>query len=354
MPSKTALKKGSHFRKTKSRTGWKVIQSQNKARKKTKLGLVVLGLIIIFILISQIFRFVKVLNSSWKVANIQRNYTWDGTGNINLLIRSKNLSLVSYNPTDKKIMVVNIPNKTYLEAAHGFGNWQLGSLYDLGESQQGLGGDRLLRETLVNFFAQPIDGVLDFSGLMKQKTALEIIVSVRDNPIPVNILANLKTNLTMLELVRLKLAISAVRFDKLSEINLEDSLQTDRLLDGTEVFIADPNKLDLTLAGLSDPKVKNEHKTVAVFNGTDKALFAQQWARLITNIGADVIITANAEKKADKTIVTGEPSKTLDRLSQVFNSRCKVADCDKIQNSDEDLSSSRGQINIKLAPDLVN
>ncbi len=340
--------------KLSKKSGWKVVQSKKRVQEKTKLAFLILGLIVLVLVFSQAFRFTRTLFSSWKISNIQRNYTWDGKLNINFLIRSKNLALVSYNPTDKKITIINIPDRIYLESAGGFGSWLLSSLYDLGENQKNLGGDKLLRDTLVRFFAQPIDGVLDFSGEMKKKTALGIVTSIRGNLIPISLLSNLKTNLTIIELLRLKLGLSSVRFDKVSEVNLEDSLTNDRLLDGTEVLVADPNKLDLALVDFIDPKIKNEHKTVVIFNGTDKALFAQDWARLVANIGGSVIFTTNAQKQIDKTLVVGEASLTRARLSEVFNSSCKESDCDKIQKSDEDFSSSRGQINIKLAPDLVN
>lgn len=327
--------------------GWKKVQSKRKIKQNSKLAFLCLGLIALLIVFSQIFRFTKTLLSPWNISGSQRTYTWNGQFNINLLFRSKGVALVSYNPTDQKIVVVDIPDQTYLEASGGFGKWQLGSLFDLG-------GDRLLRESLSDFLAQPIDGILDFSGPYKSKSAKDIVDLAKANPGPINILSNLKTDLTLMELVRLKLGLGAVRFDKLTQIDLENTnvLTKDHLLDGTEILVADPNILDTSLAILSDPKIKNEHKNIALFNATDKPLFAQKWARLITNIGGDVIITSNAKKKVDKTIVTGEKSDTLVRLQQVFNIKCVSDNCDKIQKMDEDIASSRGQISIKLAPDL--
>ncbi len=328
---------------------WKNVQSKKKLKQQTKLALFVLGSILTLILISQIINFSKTLFSPWKITT-QRSYTWDGKFNINFLIRSKNLSLVSYNPTDKKIIIVDIPDETYLEAAHGFGKWQLRSIFDLG-------GLNLLKETMQDFFAAPIDGFLDFSGSFKDKSASEIVDFLRSNPLGgLNMLSNLKTDLTLFELIKLKFGLSSVRFDKIVKINLRSNgvLLKDKLLDGTEILVADPNKLDVSLIDLADPSLKNEHKTVALFNATEKGLFAQKWSRLITNMGGDVIITSNAKNISDKTYVVGEKSNTYVRLSQVFKSKCKAQDCDKIQKSDEDLTSSRGQINIKLGLDLVN
>ncbi len=328
--------------------GWKKVQSKRKIKQNSKLAFLVLGLIVLLIIFSQIFRFTKTLLSPWKISSTQRSYSWDGQFNINLVFRSNGISLVSYNPTDQKIIVVDIPDETYLEASGGFGKWQLGSLFDLG-------GDKLLKDTITNFLAQPIDGFLDFSGSYKNKNAKQVIDLLRSNPLGIiNMLPSIRTDLTLWELLRFNFALGGVRFDKFTQINLQNTnaLTKDHLLDGTEILAADPNILDTSLVDLADPKIKNEHKNIALFNATQKPLFAQKWARLITNIGGDVIITSNAQKKVDKTIVVGEKSNTLVRLQQVLNAKCVSENCDKIQAGDEDLAGSRGQINVKLAPDL--
>lgn len=339
MPSKSAR-----------RHGWKSLQSKNKLKRKTKLAIAVLLILLGLLILSQIFKFTKTLLSPWKISTT-RNYTWNGEFNINLLLRAKTISLLSYNPFDGKIIIVNIPDQTFVETAHGFGSWQLRSLYGLGENQKGLGGDKLLKDSLSAFFAQPIDGFLDFSGKYKDQNGAEIVQYLRSNPLPLDLLYNLKTDLTLLELTHLKWGLSNVRFDKFTQINLLNVLTKDHLLDGSEILTADPNKLDLALVDLADPKIKNEHKTIALLNASGKSLFAQKWARLVTNLGGDVIITANASTKLAKTIVVGEKGETLKRLSQVFNYNCGNK-CDKIQQADMDLSSLRGQIKIKLAPDL--
>lgn len=334
--------------KSVHKNSWKFVQSKKKLKQKTKLALIVLGFIIILMLSSQIFKFTKTLNSSWQM-NSKKSYTWDGHFNINLILRSKSISLVSYNPTDNKIIIVDIPDQTYLEAAHGFGKWQARALFDLG-------GDKLLKDSLEDFFAQPIDGFLDLSAPYKDRTSQQIIELIRQNPIGgLNLLSSLKTDLTLMELIRLKFGLSSVRFDKLIQIDLQKRgvLQKDHLLDGTEIFTADPNKIDLILADLADPKIKNEHKSIAIFNGTEQPFFAQKYSRLVSNMGGDVIIVSNAQKRGDKTLVWGERGDTLKRFSQLFSS-CKSAECDKILTQDEDIAESRGQINIKLAPDLLD
>lgn len=324
---------------------WKSVQSKKKLKQKTRLALIVLGLIILLLFLSTAFRFYKTLNSAWRTS-IQRGYVWKGEFNINLLIRARNLSLLSYSPSQGKIIMVDIPDQTFVEASRSFGKWQARSLFDLG-------GDELLKDSMEDFFGQPIDGFLSLSGNLRDKSTKEIVELLRKNPFEfLTILPDLKTDLTLMELIRLKFGFSSVRFDKLVNIDLEKRqvLQKSNLPDGSEVLIADSNMLDLALVDLADPIIKKEHKTIAVLNATQKPFFAQKWARLVANMGGDVIITANAQKEVDKTIAEGEVSKTLERLMQVFNIQCR--DCDKIIKSDEDFAVSRAQINIKLAPDL--
>lgn len=324
---------------------WKSVQSKKKLKQKTRLALIVLGLIILLLFLSTAFRFYKTLNSAWRTS-IQRGYVWKGEFNINLLIRARNLSLLSYSPSQGKIIMVDIPDQTFVEASRSFGKWQARSLFDLG-------GDELLKDSMEDFFGQPIDGFLSLSGNLRDKSTKEIVELLRKNPFEfLTILPDLKTDLTLMELIRLKFGFSSVRFDKLVNIDLEKRqvLQKSNLPDGSEVLIADSNMLDLALVDLADPIIKKEHKTIAVLNATQKPFFAQKWARLVANMGGDVIITTNAQKEVDKTIAGGEASKTLERLMQVFNIQCR--DCDKIIKSDEDFVVSRAQINIKLAPDL--
>ena len=324
--------------------GWKHVQSKLKKSKRNKLALGVLALVVGFLIISWTIRLTQSLFSPWGLQDSYRkSYTWNGEFNINLLIRTDHISLFSYNPKQAKIIIVNIPDETFLEVPGGFGLWQLRSVY-------GLGGDNLLKETLTSFLAIPIDGFLDFSSLWPRKSAIQIIDTLRGNPFSgFNLLSSLKTNLTVWELLRLKLGISAVRFDKVEERNLDklNILDQGNLADGTPIFTADPVRLDSVLSDLADPKITSEHKSITVLNATDHPQLASKWTRLITNLGGNVIITGNAKQRLKKTQVAGEDSATLRRLRQIF-------DYDKINPSSEDLASSRAQINLLLGEDYLN
>lgn len=337
MPVKPARKK----------SGWKDIQSKSKKARSVKLALLVLALVVGLLLISWAIRFTQSLFST----NQERSYIWNGEFNINLLIRSDHISILTYNPKEGKIVIINIPDETFLNVPFGFGLWQLRAIYELGESQKELGGGKLLMETLTNFLAVPIDGFLDFKNLQPRQSVAEAVDTLRENPFSgLNFLPVLKTNLTLWELIKLKLGISAVRFDKIKELDLLalNVLDKENLPDGTLVFTADSVKLDSVLSDLVDPTIMAEHKNIAVLNATDRAQLAQKAARLITNLGGNVIIMANAGQELKKTEAYGVESATLRRLKQIFTSG------DKTNYSKKDAASSRAQINLLLGEDYVN
>src|SRR3989344_222553 len=340
------LAKGSLSR---SNRGWKDAQSRIKISRRNKLALFVLGLVVGLLLLSWGIKFTQSLFNSWNIqTNIPRKYHWNGEFNLNLLIRTDKISLLSYNPKESKVAIVNIPDETFLEVPFGFGSWQLRSVYELGESQKQLGGHKLLVNTITNFLAVPVDGFLDLKDLNPERPVIEIVDSLRKNPFFIfNLLPVLKTDLNLLELLRLDFRLSKVRFDKVEEISLDklNVLDKGTLPDGTFVFTGDPVKLDSVLSVLADPKIVSEHKTIAVFNGTSKGQMAVKWARLIRNLVGNVIITGNTEE-VRKTKVTGEKSVTLKRLQQIFAT-------DNAGDSQE-LNSSRAQINLLLGEDYVN
>ncbi|MCL4366183.1 LytR C-terminal domain-containing protein [Patescibacteria group bacterium] len=358
------LKKSSAGKKN----SWKDVQFKAKVKKRSKLALIILAAVAGLLVVSWAVKFAQSLFSPWKESqSSHKRYIWDGKFNINLIIHTNHTSLFSYNPKEEKIIIINIPDETFLEVPYGFGSWQLGSVYRLGQSQKELGGNRLLADTLTSFFGIPIDGFLDLNTPGNKKSAFEIVETLRKNPFSgFNLLSVLKTDLTMWELFKLKLGITSVRFDKIKELNLDqlNVFNKENLLDGTQILTADPIKLDSVLSDLADPTIVAEHKSIAVFNATDHPQLALKWARLITNLGGNIIITSNAKDTLEKTQIQGLDSATLKRLRQIFQLDCfDNPKCDKqsLPLSGEkgkinvkDLDSSRAQINVYLGEDYSN
>lgn len=123
-----------------------------------------------------------------------------------------------------------------------------------------------------------------------------------------------ETNLNIWDRFRVWWKIKSVKANMVKTIDLSKSLTVD------------PAKLDLELAGVfKDLEIVSEHLTVEVLNGSGKPEMANRAGRLITNLGATVIILGNSEKesgpceiKADEKVLK---SFTGQRLKKIFNCR---------------------------------
>ena len=274
-----------------------------------------------------------------------RNYTWNGEFNINFVAGDKDVSLVSYNPKDREILVLKIPQETYIDLPNDFGKWQLRSIYELGEGSE-IGGRALLKSALSSFLGLPIDAYV--SENIQELFRQNFFSGLSDLP-------KLQTDLTFGELLNLKVSFLKVRFDKLREIDLKELqvLEKQKLADGTEVYVVDPIRLDSIMLKFVDPKIVEEHASIAIFNGAGRPLLAQRAKRMITNLGGNVIVTQNAPTIVTKSYVEGEDSKTVQRLRQIFDLGCsKDPNCGKIPKEDLGLASQRSQIILVLGQDF--
>lgn len=334
-------------------SAWKTVQSKNKVKKRTRLAILFLGLILLLIIFGNLVKFTQTLFSPWKIQNAtSKNYIWDGEFNLNLVVRKEQTVFVLvFNPKDEKAILINIPDQTLVSVPSGFGDWQIRSVYDLGGPSPN--GALLLEETLTSLLGIPIDGFLDIGELKEVKDGDEMIAKFGKNLFGgFMLIPSIKTDLTLWELIRLKMGLLSVRFDKVEKLDLfgAGGLEKSYLPDGTEVFRPDLIRIDGIIASsVADPAIQFEHKNIAIFNAADIGGIAKSAARVVTNIGGNAIITTNHAQKIRHTQVIGEASQTLKRLIQIFE-KCGD-DCDRIDPKDEDLVSSRAQINIILGED---
>ena len=249
------------------------IMSQRK-KKTTRLALMVLGLVLLILLLAQVVHLTKTFVSPWKKAGEAKNYSWDGQFNINLVIKANTIAVLSFNPKMKKIIILEIPENMFLEVPHNFGKWQLRAVYDLGQSSS-FGGDRLLKQSISQLLGLPIDGFLETTGNLTEKGAEESVKILRQNPLNIfATLSNFKSDLSLWELIKLKLALSTVRFDKVKVLNLSNLnvLDKEKLADGSEVYVADPDRLGSILADFLDNEIDKEHLSIAIFNADKRLL----------------------------------------------------------------------------------
>src|SRR3989337_1762963 len=104
MSSKSARKHGW----SRSSPGWKDVQFAARSKKRTRLAFYIIVFVSVLLIISWVFRFAQSLFYPLRSnAGQHRVFTWNGEFNINLLIRTNNISLFVYNPKEQKIFIVN-------------------------------------------------------------------------------------------------------------------------------------------------------------------------------------------------------------------------------------------------------
>lgn len=338
MPKKSVPKK----------SGWKDTKTRVKNAKNLKLGLTVLGLVILIIILGQFFNLLNSLTTPLDLTSkAEKKYTWDGKFSINIVIQTNTTHLFNFNPAEQKVTLISIPDEAYLDASSGFGKWMLGSINDVGESSKKGMGSILMKTSLSLLFGIPIDGYIRFDRKIDMKDLIELI---RQSPFSgLGLVSDMSSDLTPVELLRLKFGLMKVRFDKIIYLDLVNLAVFDmeKLPDGTKVLVSDPVKLDSILTNFVDSKIREENLSIAVFNATDYPQLAQKAKRMVTNLGGNVIIISNYPK-VGKTYVLGEKGDSLERLSQIFSS------CQKCDNIIPNEQTSRSQINIFLGEDFAN
>lgn len=374
MPQKTAPK--NHW--SKSKKSWKSVQADSKQKQQTKLGLLILGLILLVVLFGKIIQLAANFYQPLDIgANIAQPFYWNGVSSVNILFHGDHYGVVSYSPADKTIKIINIPEDTSIPVANEFGNWQIRSIYGLGESEEKPQGNKLLQTSVSNLLGIPIEGYIQLTGKNKSLSILAAVEVIKKSPFGFITATNeIKSNMTIADLMKVTWDLGRVRFDKVTEIDLEKRgvLERNFLPDKTAVLNVDYSQLDNLIQSLADSNLINEDINVAIFNATTTPGLAQKYARFVSNLGINVITVANAGNNQPKTIVlksktAGEDvqnSATLERLAHIFSSDCsKGLNCDIIdcnskslpvdcQVHDSQVDLSRAQINIIIGEDFVN
>lgn len=335
---------------------WKAVQSKNKAKRKTALALKTLFLIFLLLIVGFVVNIFKNLSLPMSYRGFDKNYTWQGDFKLNLVFRSNTISVLSFDPEERTLRIINIPDETYIELPGEFGSWQARSIFDLGESEK-VNGARLLAFGIENFLGAPIDGFIEPLNELRQMSIYELVTYLRSNPFNyAQFLGNSKVSLTPIEFGRLATSIHQVRFDKVIEVDLrkEGLLQETTLPDGNAGLVGDPVKIDGFATNIFlDHKIRKEESTVAVFNASKKPGLAQKAAFLITHLGGNVIFTANTDHETKTNLVVakdGINNLTLKRLSQIFAPVCIKKKCAIL--SSPDIINSRADINVILSNDF--
>lgn len=348
---------GSVSKKTKKKVSWKKYQHQNKSQRKINLGLYALLLIISLVALGKLITFITGLNQPLtpEVAGMAKSYSWDGHSTLNLVVKSQELFVLSFNPQAKTLNVIRIPDDTYFEVPFNFGRWPARSIYDLGQAEKPPLGSALLKATVTASFGLPVDGYLVPLGSSAQLPAEGVLEKLRKEPLAgLQLLRYSRSDLSFLEMMHFWWEIRGVRNDKVKVTNLGESAITKSLLlaDGSRVLGIDSLRLDQFLSDqIHDARLEEDDLTIGIYNATDHPQLAEKAARMVTNLGGRVIFTSNASLLRQDSLVLGRASYTGIRLAQVFAPFCLKDPCISPEG-DPLISSSRAEINIVLGEDF--
>lgn len=345
---------------------WKQDQTKQKSKNAVKLVVIALGILVLVLFLGKFVSIFSLLNKPFSSdLTTNKQYTWDGESVINVVFYPVEpspefpLSVVSYHPKEGRTLILNISDDTYTELPKGYGEWKVGSIYRLGEEENPPIGPRLLKLSVSRMLGLPVDGII----LLQNKQvgdAQQLVTKLRKNPIAgLLFLNNIKTDLSPSETARFISSLSSVRADKIKVLDMAKSNITEsRLLpDSSRVLGINTIKLNTFVRdNMNDDTILENNNSVAIYNATSYPGLAQEAARYVTNLGANVVIVASTQEYQKKTSVFLQESLgsetvdfTLRRLSQVFAPWCLKEKCGTV---DPKITSSRAQINIVIGEDF--
>lgn len=332
--------------------GKKIVSSTQK-KSSIKLAILAISLLILIILTGKIFQLISSISSplSGSLYTL-KNYNWDGKSAINLAVLKDNIYLLNFDPRKEKAVILNVPGNTFIDVPKSFGFWQLESIYQLGQAENKPIGGLLLKLSLSKLLGIPIDGIIFFRD--SKRGLSEEIASFSSNPISsILFLQSIESDLSPIELYNFYLGLSNVRSDKLTNLDLgQTNITYSKLLpDASRVLGIDIINLDKFVRdNMADSKILDEGISISVFNATSHPGIGGEAARMITNIGGDVIFIGNSDVFLTKSqVYFKSESVTATKLAKIFAPECLKAPC---QPSDPKISASRANINVVLGEDF--
>ena len=248
---------------------WKKHQQEKKYKMQKRSICLFFIFILTIILISSLFRFY----SGWRSSKIKRferiNFLLNLLDEVRLVSVSKDKLLTLILPLDKRIRL-----------SRGFGDYEIGKIFRLGEIDQK--GNGLLEESIQEFFAVPVFGVIHSSEKSVEQSAFKAIWENNSR----------KTDFSWFDAAYLWWRLTQVPKFNQKIINLSEH----------KVFDSEANfeieKTDSLLEKVfEDEKVIDENLAIAVYNCTDEDGLGSQAGRFITKLGGRLINISNEEER---------------------------------------------------------
>lgn len=258
---------------------------------------------------------------------VSRNSILNNSNQINLILNTKPVLVISFNFVNQKNTIFSFPSNTYVDVAGGYGNYQIGKLFALDQQEKKQG--KLITSTISNTLGIPIDGYLNFN--QKELTDKENGYTREEfirkkNSLFLTLPVFYKWQLPVIDTLKIIYFAVSVKGSRVNFINFFDSevLIPYELPDSTKVFNIDYPKIDKVIKDtIEDTAVIKDDLKVEVLNSTSFLGLAEKGARIVENLGIRVINIGNttnlktsdckiyAEEKISKTY-------TFARLKNIF------------------------------------
>lgn len=344
---------------------WKKYRHKQYQTTTAKIALAALALLVSIVLIGKTVNLISSLNRSYSPElGVNKHYALNQELVANVVMLSLQgdqtfkLTVISLHPNENKAIVLNIANETYLELPKGLGAWPLSSVWRLGQEEQPPQGASLLKLAVSQLLGLPIDGLIIFEQSQFNRSATELLGEWRKNPwLLLTFLKSVKTDLSLTEVMWFLKQATSLRSDRIITLDLAESVITESKLlpDSSRVLSVDQVKLDLFVREkMSDRRIAQEAATIAIFNATKYQGLASHAARMVTNLGGNVVLISNSTQQlSNSKVLLKEPSnqahqQTATRMSQIFAPSCLQQSC---LVDDPKIVNSRAQVLIVLGED---
>ena len=260
---------------------------------------------------------------TFKVFQLVRASLWNGRDRINFVLKGGETILASFEPSQESVSLILIPGQTLLEVCHGYGKYKVEAIPGLEKLEK---RDILLAESIQENLGIPVEGWVGMSNVKCSASGGSNVKEKILCEVGNQILQEKSTNFSRWDLLRLWWKIKRVRGGGTEVLDLGklNVFLEKQLPDGTKVFEIDPARLDpLIQKFLADFSLKKENLSIEILNGTSFAGLAEKGARLLTNIGGEVVTVGNSEAGSEKCEVRSFKDKknsyTVRKIMKVWN-----------------------------------
>ncbi|MDP2861044.1 MAG: LytR C-terminal domain-containing protein, partial [bacterium] len=225
---------------------------------------------------------------------------WEGAENVNIVFVHDSPVILSFSPSKKTISAIIIPPETQIETAMGYGFYKANSIFNLDKMEKKKGDLFVL--SMEKFLAVPISAWI-YDEKFQQEKASDYRFWWKAKNLPYLLSSYKKrweTNLNPFEVIRFWWFARGVKEEKTNTIDLRDlDIFTPlTLFDGIVVLTADYGLMDSYSRKIFEESlVKKENLKTEISNATDFPGLASFAARVLKNIGMDIVSVGNFDEE---------------------------------------------------------